>query len=109
MSKKLKGWELLKEIAEGNIKEGTKINKIIGNNIEECYVEVECIYTDYDDELGASEIMSNDVTFEIIEEPKEINIQDIEEANGTYFDGQKGYNILLKAIKQLDKQIKENK
>lgn len=110
MNKILKGCELVKEIAEGNIKGGTKVNKKVADKyIEECYIEGKCIYSNKYGELGVSEVMASDVIFEIIGEPEEINIQDIEEANGTYFDGQEGYNILLRAIKQLDKQIKELK
>lgn len=104
----MKGWELLKEIAEENIKEGTKFKDALGN-----IVYFDGINFRYDNNHGKYYSEDNDDVnfatreFEIIEEQEEINIQEIPEATGTYFDSQQGYNTLLQAIKQLDKKIKE--
>lgn len=84
MKKVYKGWELLKEIAEGNIKKNTKFN---------VYRNGELYFTDYViynkqnlkinnglqliDFLTLQNMLSLD--FELIEDQEEINIQDIEE------------------------------
>lgn len=127
--KKMKGWELLKEIAEENIKEGTKFKDSLGNAIY-----FDGINLRYENGEGKYYSEDNDdiniatINFEIIEEQEDINIQDIEETKiETEEDGieyfmtedmdritfredietRKIINELIKAIKQLDKEIKK--
>lgn len=103
----MKGWELLKEIAEGNIKEGTRFKAICYTFIVKCgYLYKECNITlEYAD---SCELMWD---FELIEDKEEINIQEIDEL--TEIDSsslrRKKINELIQAVKQLDKQVKENK
>lgn len=129
MNTVLKGWQLLKAIADGEIKEGTKI-KFDGGNIlptkiytfkNECFVtdKDDCITDEFTDRQYAES------TFELISEPiEEINIQGIEEFeiagcnikfNDTFISTESlvndmqldKINQLIKAIKQLDNKIKE--
>lgn len=115
--KTYKSWELLKEIAEGNIKSGTHIK-----------VHCRTLNLDYwfwgnwfGKEDGYSKPIDNIelylcdemATFEIIEEQEEINIQCMEELKD---DGifsatiiQAKINEIIQSVKQLDKQVKENK
>lgn len=103
----MKGWELLKEIAEGNIKEGTRFKANCYTFIVKCgYLYKECNITrEYADSY---ELMWD---FELIEDKEEINIQEIDEL--TEIDSsslrRKKINELIQAVKQLDKQVKENK
>lgn len=128
MSKIYKGWELLKEIAEGNIKEGTKMKcgDILGGLDEIVVYEGDTIWhRENYEELHVSLLI--DYTFEIIEEPKEIDIQAIEEiykseSKSVGKDIEKCWtgrnldlyfadkiNELIQALKQLDNKIKECK
>lgn len=117
----MKGWELLKEIAEGNIEEGTKI---IGKtkSTEDTYkFDGDDIINTYNEEFLTSDmsiaVISNS-DFELIEEQEEINIQDIEEMEEFSKDelfyvgiceNRSVINTIIQAIKQLDREIKENK
>lgn len=120
----MKGWQLLKEIEEGNIKEGTKINvsDILGYLL--CTISFENEKLNWKNgEFDATFLVNNIYDFEIIEEQieeqEEINIQDIEEIKWRASDEEylpfgvslanDKINQLIKAIKQLDKQVKENK
>lgn len=115
----MKGWELLKEISEGNIKEGTHIK-----------VKCRTLNLDYwfwgnwfGKKDGYSKPIDNielylcdkQANFEIIKEENTINIQDIEELdvydilNSLDKTTRKKINEIIKAIKQLDKEIKEIK
>lgn len=119
MSKEYKGWDLLKEIADGNIKEGTKfrdnyniyILRKDGIGDELTLFNKETYETpDY------SYFADNDNTFEIIEEEPEIDIQSYKELlleplteekynnSDIYMLGTQ-INALIKAVKQLDNQI----
>lgn len=126
----MKGWELLKEIAEGNIKEGTII---LFDSIRWKIDKYLNIVKATDDTIGLFKTYTWTViiknNFKLIEE--EINIQDIERIDdfniqglevGGYSmtqaeylledgvsDNRDAINKLIKAIKQLDKQVKENK
>lgn len=88
----LKGYELLKEISEGNIKEGTKF-KIIQNYGNYTYAKLyktgkllNLMNEEFENPLAANWLI--DTECEIIEEPKEINIQDIEEIQEILKEGE---------------------
>ena len=117
MKKVLEGWELLKEISEGNIKEGTKF-KIIQKYGNYTYAKLyktgnllNLMNEEFENPLVANWLI--DTEFEIIEEPKEINIQDIEEMN--YLEDcecdteaiiyRDKINEIIKAIKQIDNKL----
>ena len=109
MSKAYKGHELLKEIANGNIKEGTQFKNLNENPM----YDNRNIYVYKNNNLigrfGGMNIIAilND-DFEIIEEEQEIDIQGIEELsdyNNGIGQNRDKINELIKAIKQLDKQI----
>ena len=121
MNKTYKGWELLKAIADDEIKEGSIIKNLITHR-EYKYEEDTCYY--YTEEVGyryleeENNIKKLAITdFELISEPIEkIDIQDIEEMkeleySGDYYDeideNRSVINTLIKAIKQLDNKIKE--
>ena len=114
----MKGWELLKEIAEGKIKEETKLK------FKSCYNSSydlsEIIYRNKELLWKDSILISETVTtfelsnsdFEIIEEPEEDEI-DIEETNWQevgeilgkmYLELSKGFE---KAVKQLNKKLED--
>lgn len=130
MSKTYKGWELLKEIEEGNIKEGTKIKVRPFEGCEDIYkYNGDDFINEYNEELMTSEHSIGSLSasdFEIIENQEEINIQDIKEINHySVFSVVDGLTIentdaelatisvtvneLIQAVKQLDNKIKENK
>ena len=120
MSKTYKGYELVQAIAEGKIKEGSKFifrYKNVAWNGRNFY------YIDIDEYLlkGISDCEFIFGTFELIED-EEIDIQAIENINAYKLpeNGQDFYNMsechklwyykideLIKAIKQLDKRIKQ--
>lgn len=108
----MKGWELIKKISEGEIKEGTRF-RIVGGEFDE-------FYATYEDEkivvsiFGAEkELPTCDLMNNFLIEQEEINIQDIEEFKSIYtmnsveFQIQDKLNELIKAIKQLDKKMEE--
>ena len=117
---KYKGYELMKAIAEGKIKSGTKFKakegkeeKWNGNNLmsidfNECYM---CMIND---------ICFINEEFEVIED--EINIDSIEGLNDTCYDvnimsdddlefyhnkTRTTINEILQAVKQIDKRVKK--
>lgn len=107
----LKGYELMQEIANGKIKEGTKFRDLTDSN----YADNSNIYRyenkNFIGRYGGTNILKLlNHDFEIIEEEDKqlIDIQDIED-----LDIQLDYtgtatrivNELVKAVKQLDKKI----
>lgn len=116
MKKVYKGWELLKEISEGNIKEGTKIKSddkdilyFDGYNLR--YGDINGQYF----KESVDDVYFGNCDFELIEEQEEINIQDIEEFEFGEVEERNNYetrskiNEIIRYLKQLDKKIKENK
>lgn len=117
MNKTYKGWELLKAIADGEIRNGAKI--YFKQENEYCYYNGNSIIY----ELGESSVVNShsdkyfaDGDFELISEPtEEIDIQGIEEidleqvipTDNTGNIALLHINKLIKAIKQLDNRIKE--
>lgn len=133
MSKMYKGYELIKEIAIGNIKNDTKIIPHYPNN--DCTVDyfkyrygfLEAYHKNdvhSDNRVNVCIFLDNNRTFEVIED--EIDIDSIEEID--LFDNGQGFenikivkesydnnftnittiiNELIKAVKQLNKKIKE--
>ena len=122
MGKIYKGWELIKAIADGEIKEGRKIKSygnttytFNGKNFERD--DYDCFLTeDYEDiRLATTE-------FELIEDEIDINIDSIEELNDTCYDvnimsdddlefyhnkTRTTMNEILQAVKQIDKRVKK--
>lgn len=114
----LKGYELLKEIADGNIKEGTKFIDITEKN----YADYSNVYRYKNKNFigrwgGTNLLMLLNHDFEIIEESEQdIDIQNIEELlpiEDYEFDKTDGrlnrdkINELIRAVKQLDNKAKE--
>jgi hypothetical protein len=110
----INGIELLRRIKDDELKYGTKIKNI----------KTGAIYVYYDgtalwrieenkelEEVRISVLVTGE--FEIIEEDEEIDIQAIEEINFIVGDDENDTDIankvneLIKAVKQLDKKIKE--
>lgn len=121
MNKKIKGYELMKLIAENKIKEGQEFLLTIKNTLTKkriCWKGKNLIYCD----TGRFVLGDNaDIYFllgdlEILEDEKEIDIENLEEIKGIVAIDEKGYitretfldfinkiNDLVKAVKQLDK------
>ena len=120
MSKIYKGWELMKAIADGEIKNGAKIIPHYPNN--DCIVE----YFEYfcgffnayykegkrnDKDVNVCVFLDNDRTFDVIED--EIDIDNIEEYKQEHtercidIDIRNKINELVQAVKQIDKRVKK--
>ena len=107
----LKGWQLLKEIAEGNIKEGTYIE--VHNLCVMDTVVCTILYTNgkLNWETGTfdtSFLIDNNTYFKIKSE--EINIQDIEKITICTAEEEnlaQKINELVQAVKYLDNKLKE--
>lgn len=119
MGKIYKGWELMKAIADGEIKEGSRFN------VHRTYSAIAVL----EDRIlhledGNKRILTtNDLliyTFELIED--EIDIDSIEELNDTCYDvnimsdddlesyhnkTRTTINEILQAVKQIDKKVKK--
>ena len=119
MGKTYKGWELMKAIADGEIKEGSRFN------VHRTYSAIAVL----EDRIlhledGNKRILTtNDLliyTFELIED--EIDIYSIEELNDTCYDvnimsdndlesyhnkTRTTINEILQAVKQIDKKVKK--
>lgn len=119
MGKTYKGWELMKAIADGEIKEGSRFN------VHRTYSAIAVL----EDRIlhledGNKRILTtNDLliyTFELIED--EIDIDSIEELNDTCYDvnimsdddlesyhnkTRTTINEILQAVKQIDKKVKK--
>ena len=115
--KHINGWELIKAIESGEIKEGTKL--------KDSYKEyvVRCGHLTYNDKhfnamtidkscVNCWDLINNH--FELIEEQQDIDIQAIEEIeypvhNLTRDLRDVKINKLIQAIKQLDRNIRKEK
>ena len=110
MGKIYKGWELMKAIADGEIKEGSRFN------VHRTYSAIAVL----EDRIlhledGNKRILTtNDLliyTFELIED--EINIDSIEEYKQEHtercidIDIRNKMNEILQAVKQIDKRVKK--
>ena len=115
MSKDYKGYELIKEITEGNIKDGTTIGVF---DLSVCDIFVTDIkYKDKklnweEGKFNTSYLVNPNCYFRIVEEQEEIDIQSIEEIqfpDNTVLRDTRDLivNRLVQAVKQLDKNIKE--
>ena len=113
----MKGYELIKEISDGKIKENTQIevhdltvlDKVIAI-IEYKNGRLNWVEGTFD----TSYLVSLNCYFKIIEEQQDIDIQSIEEikpamnGNACIIDNKTWtLNQVIKAVKQLDKKIKE--
>lgn len=120
MGKIYKGWELIKAIADGEIKNNTKIIPHYPN--DNCIVE----YFEYsygffkayykegrksDKDVNVCVFLDNDRTFEVTE--NEMDIDNIEEYKQEHtercidIDIRNKINELVQVVKQLDKRIKK--
>lgn len=119
----MKGYELIKEISNGKIKENTQIevhdltvlDKVIAI-IEYKNGRLNWVEGTFD----TSYLVSLNCYFKIIEEQQDIDIQSIEELDLESLDGLDGFtltaieeeaygkvNKLVQAVKQLDKKMEE--
>ena len=120
MSKIYKGWELIKAIADGEIKNNTKIiPHYPKNNCIVEYFEYFCgFFKAYykegrrsDEDVNVCVFFDNDRTFEVIE--NEIDIDNIEEYKQEHtercidIDIRNKINELIQAVKQIDKIVKK--
>lgn len=126
MSKIYKGWELIQAIADGEIKNGSRLkftNQQNGTNItvtvgKDCSGKFVLKNENTDNSLYANWLINTDI--ELIED--EINIDRIEELNDTYYDvntmsdddlefyhnkTRATINEILQAVKQIDKRVKK--
>lgn len=107
----MKGYELIKQIAEGNIKDNTKIE------VHELFILDKIITTitykngrlDWKEGTFSTEYLcDNSYYFKIVED--EINIQEIKKINynDNFYrtDNIGKLNELVQAVKQLDKKVK---
>ena len=119
MSKDYKGYELVKAIHDKEIEDGSKIevhSLRVGDNILTT-IEYKNFRLNWKEStFSTGDLFDDNIYFRVIEEKPEIDIQGIKDME-RYDDGiAYGYkptdigdkiNELIKAIKQLDKQIKE--
>lgn len=118
--KTYKGYELIREISDGKIKENSKI-KVRKNNkiIEVIEYKKGRLNWGKGGNFNTEYLCNNRVSFELIED--EIDIEKIEELNDTNYDAkiltekEKEYyhnitrtrlNEVIKAVKELDKKMK---
>lgn len=117
MSKTYKGWELMKAIAEGEIKEGSRIinntNRIFefdGSNFRDTYEGnyLIDIYDEIDLVTAEFELLENEIDIDSIEElevRQNYGCEIINEDNiHLLFERQ---NEILQAVKQIDKRVKK--
>ena len=109
---KYKGYELLKAIADGEIKDGTKvISKDCSNNRIIYFNVNELCWKDNGVSVFNSIYLLDflNYNFELIED--EIDIDSIEELEGIveYCTERNTINQLIQAVKQLKKEVKELK
>lgn len=107
MGKTYKGWELMKAIEDGEIKDGSKFKTKEGNEIK--WNGINFMFT-HSAKYYMQEV--NDITFlqesfELIED--EIDIDNIKELEGIveYATEQDTINKLIQAVKQIDKRVKK--
>ena len=96
MSKIYKGWELVKAIADGEIKNETKIiphypnNNCIVEYFEYSYGFLKAYYKDgrrSNENVNVCIFLENNNTFEVMENKTDINIDSIEEIKWTEING----------------------
>lgn len=111
MSKIYKGWELIKAIADGEIKEGTKF-KCLNEKPMQYYTDSNIYRYEHGSLLGRFggfnilSIVNKD--FEIVQKQDEIDIDSIKEMELDVIDDVTYYiNDLIKAVKQIDKRVKK--
>ena len=103
MGKIYKGWELIKAIEDGKIKDGSRFKAGYGTFIaRDGYLFVE-----YDNRQKYANSFELKWEFELIED--EIDIDSIEELKGIveYATEQDTINKLIQAVKQIDKRVKK--
>lgn len=120
MSKIYKGWELMKAIADGEIKNNTKIiphypnDNCIAEYFEYSYGFFKAYYKEgrkSDKDVNVCVFLDNDRTFEVTE--NEMDIDNIEEYKQEHtercidIDIRNKINELVQVVKQLDKRIKK--
>ena len=111
---KYKGYELLKAIADGEIKDGTKF-KCLNEKPMQYYTDSNIYRYEHGSLLGKFggfnilSIVNKD--FEIVQKQDEIDIDSIEELEGIieYSTERNTINQLIQAVKQLKKEIKSIK
>lgn len=107
MVKIYKGWELLKAIADGEIKEGSKFKA----EYETFIARDGYLFVEYDNRQRYANSFELKWEFELIED--EIDIDSIEEYKQEYsercidVDIRNKLNEILQAVKQIDKRVKE--
>lgn len=118
MYKDYNGYELIKEIMEGNIKENTKIGvfDLSVCNVFVTNIEYKNKKLNWEEgKFDTSYLVNPNCYFRIVEEQEEIDIQKIEEleiyseiVSYDYRDieiNRKLINKLVQAVKQLDRQL----
>lgn len=110
----MKGYELIKVMSEGKVKEHTKIDVWFCNNLIDT---LECIEGGLKWQPGGrfdtSYLCDDMAEFVIIEEQQDIDIQNIEDIKDVFIENAscgedvkylaRKYNELVQAVKQLDK------
>lgn len=112
MGKIYKGWELMKAIADGEIKEGTKFKCLNEKPMQYC-TDSNIYRYEHGSLLGRFggfnilSIVNKD--FEIVQKQDEIDIDSIKELEGIveYATEQDTINKLIQAVKQIDKRVKK--
>lgn len=112
MGKIYKGWESIKAIADGEIKEGTKF-KCLNEKPMQYYTDSNIYRYEHGSLLGRFggfnilSIVNKD--FEIVQKQDEIDIDSIKELEGIveYATEQDTINKLIQAVKQIDKRVKK--
>lgn len=107
MGKIYKGWELMKAIADGEIKEGSKFKA----EYETFIARDGYLFVEYDNRQKYANSFELKWKFELIED--EINIDSIEEYKQEHtercidIDIRNKMNEILQAVKQIDKRVKK--
>ncbi len=103
MGKIYEGWELMKAIADGEIKEGSKFKA----EYETFIARDGYLFVEYDNRQKYANSFELKWKFELIED--EIDIGNIKELEGIveYATEQDTINKLIQAVKQIDKRVKK--
>lgn len=102
MKKTYKGWELMKAIVDGEIKEGSKFKA----EYETFIARDGYLFVEYDNRQKYANSFELKWEFELIED--EIDIDSIKEMELDVIDDVTYYiNDLIKAVKQIDKRVKK--
>ena len=107
MGKTYKGWELMKAIADGEIKEGRKFKA----EYETFIARDGYLFVEYDNRQKYANSFELKWKFELIED--EIDIDSIEEYKQEHsercidVDIRNKLNEILQAVKQIDKRVKK--